>query len=324
MRQELERTTEQIEKAIAGKRGVIQKILTAVLADRHILLDDVPGVGKTTLAVALSRAVGLGFRRVQFTPDVLPSDITGFSVYEKNTGAFVYRPGAVSGVNLLLGDEINRASSKTQSALLEAMEERQVTVDGETYPLESPFLVIATQNSIGTAGTQVLPYAQTDRFLVRLSLGYPDYDAQMALLRDRQTGNPLDQVQQVLSRDQVAGMQRQVRQVTVKDSILDYITRLTMASREHEKVAVGISPRGALFLNRTAKAHAWAEGRDYVTGGDVQAVFEDVCAHRVILKQEAQAGGAGVKEVLRELTGTVQTPDEWGNPRAGRENRSRA
>ena len=306
MRQEAELLIGQIEKAIVGKRDVIRKILTALLAEGHVLLDDVPGVGKTTLAVALSRAVGLEYRRIQFSPDVLPSDIVGFSVYEKNTGTFVYRPGVISHANLLLGDEINRASSKTQSALLEAMEERQVTVDGQTYPLPKPFLVIATQNSVGTAGTQSLPFAQIDRFLVRLSLGYPDYEAQMTLLRDRQADNPLDRIERVLDREQITAMQQEVRLVTSKDSILDYITRLTMASREHEAVEVGISPRGALFLDRTAKAHAWLDGRDYVTGGDVQAVFADVCAHRIILKADA---GVTVDRVLDSLLKTVPTPD---------------
>ena len=195
MRTELEKVLHEAEKVITGKREVIRKILTAFLADGHILLDDVPGVGKTTLAVALSRAMGVRFQRVQFTPDVLPSDLTGFSMMDKARGGFVYHPGALSHANLLLGDEINRASSKTQSALLEAMEERQVTVDGTTYPLERPFWVIATENSVGTAGTQFLPYAQMDRFLVRLSLGYPDYEAQMNMLRDRQGADPLDEVQ---------------------------------------------------------------------------------------------------------------------------------
>ena len=203
MNLQLEPILSEIEKAVVGKRGVIEKILMALLAEGHILLDDVPGVGKTTLAVALSRALGLDFSRIQFTPDVLPSDIVGFSVYDRQSGEFVYRPGAVTNANLLLGDEINRTSSKTQSALLEAMEERQITVDGHTYPLPKPFIVIATQNNVGTAGTQLLPYAQMDRFLVRLSVGYPDRDAQIAMLRARQDENPLDRVHPVASREDV-------------------------------------------------------------------------------------------------------------------------
>ena len=307
MCRELEQVLQEIEKVIAGKHEVIRKILLALLADGHVLLDDVPGVGKTTLAVALSRAVGLDFRRVQFTPDVLPSDLVGFSVYDQGSGSFTYRPGALSQANLLLGDEINRAASKTQSALLEAMEERQVTVDGVTRPLPKPFLVIATQNSVGAAGTQFLPYAQMDRFLVRLSLGYPDYDAQMAMLRDRQGRNPLDGVQCVLRREELAAMQQEAGSLTVRDAILDYITRLTMASRSHAMLRIGISPRGALFLDRAAKAHAYLEGRDYVTGSDVQAVFTDVCAHRVLLKEEAE--GLSAEDVLRDLLRTVENPD---------------
>lgn len=307
MHPQLEKVLVETEKVIAGKRETIEKILMALLAEGHILLDDVPGVGKTTLAVALSRAVGLSFRRVQFTPDVLPSDLTGFSMVDRASGEFVYRPGALNQTNLLLGDEINRASSKTQSALLEAMEERQVTVDGKTYRMESPFLVIATENSVGTAGTQMLPYAQMDRFLVRLSLGYPDYEAQMAMLRDRQAANPAESVREVLSKEELAGLQREARAVTAKESILDYITRLTMASRKHEAVEVGISPRGALFLDRMAKAKAFLDGRDYVTGGDVQAVFTDVCAHRVLLKDGAD--GAAVAQVLEELVKKTENPD---------------
>ena len=309
MRRELENVLAEIGKVIAGKQEVIGKILTAMLAEGHVLLDDVPGVGKTTLAVAVSRAVGLDYRRVQFTPDVLPSDLVGFSMYDKSSGEFVYRPGVISQVNLLLGDEINRAASKTQSALLEAMEEKQVTVDGNTYPLQKPFLVIATQNSVGTTGTQFLPYAQMDRFLVQLSLGYPDYEAQMAMLRDRQGANPMDRVECVLQKSEWLQMQEEVRQVTSRDAILDYITRLATASRSHPDVRVGISPRGALFLDRAAKAKAYWEGRDYVTGTDVQAVFPDVCGHRVLLTEQAAGSGKTVEHVLGELLKSVETPD---------------
>ena len=310
MRPQLECVVREVEKAIVGKRPVIEKILTAMLAEGHVLLDDVPGVGKTTLAVAISRAIGLAFQRVQFTPDVLPSDLVGFSMYEKASGEWLYRPGALNSANLILGDEINRASSKTQSALLEAMEERQVTVDGKTYPLQTPFLVIATENSVGTAGTQLLPYAQLDRFLVKLSLGYPDYEAQMTMLRGRQTADPLETVARVTDRDELLAMQREVRAVTVRDTILDYITRLTFASREHPAVEVGVSPRGALFLCRTAKAKAYLEGRDYVTGRDVQDVLTDVCRHRVLLKESVRETTAA--QVLEELLKKVENPDRRG------------
>ena len=297
---ELEQVILEVEKVIAGKRDVIGRLILALLADGHVLLDDVPGVGKTTLAVALSRAVGLRCRRIQFTPDVLPTDITGFSMPDRE-GGFTLRPGLLEGNNLVLGDEINRASSKTQSALLEAMEERQVTVDGRTCRMETPFLVIATENSVGTAGTQPLPYAQMDRFMMRLSIGYPDHDAQMALLRARQGSDPMDGVRNVLTREQLILMQEEVRSVTAADPVLDYITRLTFASRDHAATAVGISPRGALFLDRAAKASAYMDGRDYVTGADVAHVFSDVCAHRIVLKDQNVQAVQVISDLLRSV-----------------------
>lgn len=309
MRKELQTIINEVQKAVVGKQEIVEKILMAILAEGHVLLDDVPGVGKTTLAVALSRALGLSYNRIQFTPDVLPSDIVGFSVYNKDTGSFEYKPGVVTNTHLLLGDEINRTSSKTQSALLEAMEERQITVDGNTYPLQKPFIVIATQNNVGTAGTQLLPYAQMDRFLIRLSIGYPDYEAQMDILRQRQTVNPLDSVQTSLSQSDVLRMQQEVRNVTAKDAVLDYITRLAMASREHPMTEIGISPRGALFLDRMAKARAYLNDRDYVTGEDVRAVFHDVCAHRMILSQKARLSGTTVEQVVEDLLNSVEIPD---------------
>lgn len=307
--QQLDAIMQEMRRVIAGKDDVIRKILAAILADGHILLDDVPGVGKTTLAVALGRVLGLTFRRIQFTPDVMPSDIVGFTLYDRASGRFVYRPGIVNHANLLLGDEINRTSSKTQSALLEAMEERQVTVDGETYPLERPFLVIATQNNVGSVGTQMLPYAQMDRFLVRLSMGYPDHDAQMNLLRQRQNADPLAQLNNVAAKADVLRMQAEVLTVTAKDAILDYIARLTASSREHPLVEVGISPRGALFLDRMAKAHAYLTGRDYVVCEDVQEVFLDVCAHRLLLKRQARLENVTPQDVLTELLQRVETAD---------------
>ncbi len=312
MRQALTQVIYEIEKAITGKRPVIEKLLMALLSDGHVLLDDVPGVGKTTLAVALSRAAGLTSRRVQFTPDVLPSDIVGFTMYEKASGAFIYRPGAVNDVNLVLGDEINRASSRTQSALLEAMEERQVTVDGETHPMEDPFLVIATQNSVGAAGTQPLPYAQMDRFFVRLSLGYPDLAAQTALLRARTDKNPLDDISAAVTREQVIDMRDQARRVTVSDGILDYIARLTIASHDFSLFELGISPRGAVFLSRAARTRAWMDGRDYVVGADVHAVLTDVCAHRVTLSAEAAEKGLSAEAALKRLIDSVPSPDRQG------------
>ncbi|MGN1021470.1 MAG: AAA family ATPase [Aristaeellaceae bacterium] len=309
MQKELQAALEELGKVISGKGDVIQKILMAMLAEGHILLDDVPGVGKTTLAVALGRVTGLNARRLQLTPDVLPSDVVGYSVYDRERGAMVYRPGVVNGAHLLLADEINRTSSRTQSAFLEAMEERQVTVDGQTYPLEEPFVVIATQNQVGAAGTQLLPYAQLDRFMVSLTMGYPDQDAQLELLRRRQNANPLDSIAQALSLARVRQMQQEVRAVLSKDSILRYITGLIMASRENALMQVGLSPRAALHLDRMAKARAYLMDRDYVIPGDVQAVFADVANHRVLLSPQARMRGANVQQALAEVLSAVPAPD---------------
>jgi len=299
----------QVEKAIVGKSEVINKILTAILVGGHVLLDDVPGVGKTTMALAISQTLGLDFGRIQFTPDVLPSDITGFSMYNKGTEAFEYKPGAAAAVNLLLGDEINRTSSKTQSALLEAMEEGQVTVDGVSHPLKRPFIVIATQNNVGTAGTQLLPYAQLDRFLVKLSIGYPDHESEMEVIRGRQQANPVDTIEPVATAADVLGMQQDIAAITVRDSIIDYIARLAQQSRSHELFELGISPRGSLFINKMAKGRAYMQGRDYVIPEDVQAVFGDVCGHRAILSPGARGRGIGAGDALGVLMKEVKVPD---------------
>ena len=301
---------DEVQKVILGKQAVVEKVLMAVLADGHVLLDDVPGVGKTTLAVALSKALGLNYQRIQFTPDVLPSDVVGFSVYDKATGAFKYMPGAVNRANLLLADEINRTSSKTQSALLEAMEERQVTVDGNVYPLQKPFLVIATENHVGAAGTQLLPHAQLDRFLVRLTIGYPSFEAQMDMIRDRATANPMDDVKQVASTEDILQMQKEAAAVTMKEEILAYITRLSIASREHPMVELGVSPRGALAVSRMARACAYLKGRDYVIPEDVRAVFADVCAHRLLLSQKAKAAHLTAQSVLEQIVNDTKEPYE--------------
>ena len=308
MQIQVKRVLDEVQKVILGKQPVIKKVLMALLADGHILLDDVPGIGKTTLAVALGRALGLAYNRVQFTPDVLPSDIVGFSLYEKESGAFVYMPGVVTRTNLLLADEINRTSSKTQSALLEAMEERQVTVDGENHPLEEPFLVIATENHVGTAGTQLLPHAQLDRFLVRLTIGYPDLQSEMDIIRERQTKNPLDEVQEAVTRDELLQLQQQTREVTMKDAIVSYIARLAAASRENNLIELGISPRGALAVSRISRAAAFLEGRDYVIPEDVQSVFLDVCAHRILLSQRARTERMTERDVLNGLLQNVSIP----------------
>jgi MoxR-like ATPase len=308
MNNTLENVIYEVEKAVVGKREVVEKILMALLSSGHVLLDDVPGVGKTTIARAISQALGLNYRRVQFTPDVLPSDIVGFSMYDRESGTFRYVSGTVNDTNLLLGDEINRTSSKTQSALLEAMEENQVTVDGVCHPLSDPFCVIATQNQVGTAGTQPLPQAQMDRFLVRLTIGYPDFESQMEILRDRQVADPIDSVKQVADKNSVLKMRDEVKSVAVSDEILAYITRLSIASREHPMLTLGLSPRGALGVNRMAKAKAYMDGRDFVIPEDVQAIFSDVCAHRVIIGQAAKTQKLTAPDIMAELLSSVPLP----------------
>ena len=289
----------EVQKVIVGKDDVLEKILMTILSGGHVLLDDVPGTGKTTTALAFSRALGLQYGRIQFTPDVLPSDIVGFSLYRRDSGTFTYQPGAVM-TNLLLADEINRTSSKTQSALLEVMEERQVTVDGQTHKLPDPFVVIATQNPVGSAGTQLLPQAQLDRFMVRLEMGYPDFASQVNILRDRQTGDPLEAVATVSSGLDLLTMQAQARQVHMADAMLEYVTSLAEASR---------SPRGALAVCRMCKSRAFMEGRDYVLPDDVAYIFADVCAHRLILSPKAKITETTAKDVLAEVLQQVLRPD---------------
>mgnify|MGYP000007728098 FL=1 len=252
--------------------------------------------------------MGVQYQRMQFTPDVVPSDIVGFSVYNKATGGFDYKPGVVM-TNLLLADEINRTSSKTQSALLEVMEEGQVTVDGVTHPLPKPFVVIATQNPVGSAGTQLLPQAQLDRFMIRLQMGYPDFKSQVDILRDRQKVNPLDQIQKVIGGEDIIAMQQEVKDIHVEDAILEYVTSLAMATREDEMIRLGVSPRGALAIVRMAKAHAYLDGRNYVTPEDVQKVFIDVCAHRIILNPKARVAELSAEDILKNVMKRTKSPD---------------
>lgn len=308
MKNKTEIILQEIEKVIVGKREVLERVLMAVLSRGHVLLDDVPGVGKTTLALACSRVMGMEYQRIQFTPDVVPSDIVGFSVYNKEQGTFDYKEGAVM-TNLLLADEINRTSSKTQAALLEVMEEGQVTVDGVTHRLPEPFVVIATQNPVGSAGTQLLPQAQLDRFMVRLQMGYPDFKSQVDILRDRQIENPLDKVVEIVSGDEVLDMQQQVQQVQVAEPILQYVTSLAMATREQEMIRLGISPRGAFAVTRMAKAHAYLQERDYVIPEDVQSIFLDVCSHRILLNPRAKVANMAAGDILTQVLKEVKSPD---------------
>ncbi|MBR0398631.1 MAG: MoxR family ATPase [Eubacterium sp.] len=297
----------EVKKAISGKDDVISQVLTAILAGGHILLEDIPGVGKTTLALAMSRALGLAFARVQFTPDVVPSDITGFTVYDKEKGVFRYRRGAVL-TNFFLADEINRTSSKTQAALLQVMQEGCVTVDGRTYRVPEPFIVMATQNPVGTAGTQMLPEAQLDRFMIKVSMGYPDIDDEIDILKNRETSDPLNTVRAVLAPEDLVQIKQEVSHVFVDDKIYEYITLLASASREHAYVRLGISPRGSLAVASMARACAYMEGRNYVVPEDVQAVFVNSCRHRLVLLPKAGLNDKDSDLVLLEILKNTRAP----------------
>lgn len=297
----------EMGKVLIGKQEVIEKTLMAVYAGGHILLEDYPGVGKTTLALGLSKVLDLDFKRVQFTPDTMPSDITGFSMYDKESGTFKFTLGAVD-CNLLLGDEINRTSAKTQSALLEVMEELSVTVDGNTYSVPKPFICVATQNPVGSAGTQPLPDSQLDRFMVRLSIGYPNTTDQMNIIKSRRYDNPLDVVRPMISRDDLLAVQKYLNSITISDAVLLYLTRLCEATREVDLVELGVSPRGIIALSRMARACAIVRDRDYVIPEDVQEVFLDVCAHRLVLKPQARIESMTAQDILRSVLNTVEPP----------------
>jgi len=307
MNQKLKTILHEIEKVVVGKNENVEKIMMAVLAGGHVLMEDVPGTGKTTTAMTFAKVLGMDTRRVQFTSDTMPSDILGYSVYEKATGDFVFKPGAVM-TNLLLADEINRTSSKTQSALLEAMEEMRVTVDGKTYPLPRPFVVLATQNPVGSAGTQMLPSAQMDRFMIKISMGYPDFESQISILRDRHTENPLNRISPVVNLEQLQEMIREANEVEVQDSVYEYVTRLTQATREHPLIQLGVSPRGALAVCRMAKAYAYLHGRDFVIPEDVAAVFGDVCCHRLVLATKARMMEEKPENLIRSILESVKMP----------------
>lgn len=298
---------QEVKKAFMGKDDVIARVLTAIYAGGHVLLEDCPGVGKTTLALAFSRALALDFKRIQFTTDTLPSDITGFTMYNRQTDKFEYREGALQ-CNLLLADEINRTSPKTQSALLEAMEERSVTVDGETHPLPNPFICIATQNPVGAAGTQALPESQLDRFMVRLSIGYPSSEDQVNILKAKKYADPLDQIRPLVTAEHISEVQNYLSALRISDELLYYITHLCEATRTNQMVDLGISPRGILALTQMAKAQAVLKGRSFVVPEDVQDVFIDVCAHRLILKPQARVQGVTERAVLKGILKDVYPP----------------
>lgn len=297
----------RVRGVIVGKDAVLLQVLTAVLAGGHILLEDVPGVGKTTMALAFSRVLDLDYGRVQFTPDVLPSDITGYSVPDRQTGEMIYQKGAII-CNLFLADELNRATSRTQSALLEAMEEGQVTVDGVSHPIPRPFIVIATQNPTGAAGTQLLPDSQMDRFAIRVSLGYPNPADEMAMVLRRQGGNPLQKVTPLMKREHLAAMQNEVEKTFVHEAVVKYIVDLINATRHSDDILRGASPRATLTVTAMAKAAAQLRGRDYVVPGDVRDVFRWTVAHRLLLSQKAENEGKTAEMILNEIVEQVPAP----------------
>ena len=299
-----ERVVANVERVIVGKHLEVRMALVALLCEGHILIEDVPGVGKTMLAKAISRSVGCTFRRIQFTPDLLPSDVTGLSIFNQKTQEFEFRPGPIH-AQVVLADEINRATPKTQSALLECMEERQATIDGVSYPMPSPFLVIATQNPIEYEGTFALPEAQLDRFMLRLRIGYPKPMEEIVILDEQKRIHPIDAVQQVLDVDELRLMQTAIKEVYVDQAVAEYIVRLVTATREHADVYLGASPRGSLNLYRSAQAFAAMEGRDYVIPDDVKSLAVAILAHRLIVKSQASLRAVDPDRIVREILASV-------------------
>ena len=301
------RIIENVAKVIVGKTAVVEQALAALVAQGHILVEDVPGVGKTTLSKALAISIGCSFQRIQFTPDLLPSDVTGISVYNQQSQDFNFRPGPIMS-QVVLADEINRATPKTQAALLEAMEENQVTVDGVTHPLRPPFMVVATQNPIEYEGTFPLPEAELDRFLMRLSLGYPDFTEEMAIIERQEQTHPIDSLESVASPEEVVSMQEAAKQVYVDRLVRHYIVTLTEATRGHRDVALGASPRATLGLFRTARALALVQDRDYVVPDDIKLLAAAVLSHRIVLSPAARMRGIRSEGVINELLNQVNVP----------------
>ena len=298
---------DSVEGVIVGKRDAVTKAVITLLCEGHLLLEDIPGVGKTTLAKALSRSIGGEFRRIQFTPDLLPSDITGGAIFNQRTSDFEFRPGPIFG-NVVLADEINRATPKTQSALLEAMEEGQVSTDGETRRLPHPFFVIATQNSLEMTGTYPLPEAQLDRFFARISIGYPDKASEAAILDQQRVSHPIDLLAAVVTLDQLSAIQASVRQIHVDEKIRNYIVDVVRATRESTTVLLGSSPRGSLHLMRASQAHAAVNGRDYVRPDDVKAMAISVLSHRIMAKADSRSKGNSSDQIVEAILEQVPTP----------------
>ncbi|MDD4138816.1 MAG: MoxR family ATPase [Eubacteriales bacterium] len=304
----LERIRRNVGEVIVGKRDAIDLILIALISKGHILLEDIPGIGKTTLVSALARSLGLTFRRIQFTPDVMPSDVTGFNLYNQKTAEFAFHPGAIMS-QLLLADEINRTSPKTQSSLLEAMQENQVTVDGVTYPLPRPFMVLATQNPIEQVGTYPLPEAQLDRFMLRVSLGYPSLEEEMAIYLRFSARSPLADLSSVVSVDELFALQDTAQRLFCAEAIRRYVALLARATREHKDLLLGTSPRGALMLLIAARARALLQNRDYVLPEDVQQMLLPVLGHRLLLKPEAKLHQVSIPDILAGLLRQVPVPE---------------
>ena len=307
MQKVMEAVMNELRKVIVGKDDVIRKVLMVVIAGGHILLEDVPGVGKTTLALGLSKVMNLDYRRMQFTPDTMASDITGFSIYNKETGELEYKPGAAM-CNLFLADEINRTSAKTQAALLEVMEEGGMTVDGVTHRTPDPLVCIATQNPLGSAGTQKLPDSQLDRFMARLSMGYPDLTSQVDIVKQRQLADPMDTVRPLINAAHIKAMRKAVQLVRMEDEVIRYAAELCEKTRSAEAVEQGVSPRAVLALVQMAKAAALMDGRDYAIPQDVKSVFIDVCAHRLILTARARIRKETEEKVLQGIMAEVKPP----------------
>lgn len=307
----LQQVADEVEKVIVGKRDVVTMLLIALLSGGHVLVEDVPGVGKTTLALALGRATGLVSRRAQFTPDVMVSDITGFTMYNKETNRFEYRQGLVM-ANILLADEINRATPKTQSALLEAMEEQTVTVDGVTRPLPDPFMVVATQNELGYVGTFPLPEAQLDRFMMKISMGYPTVDQEVSIIASRQLIDPLENVIPICTKEEILSAMATVREINIEPSVYRYIVELVAATRNHAAVQLGASPRASLALMRAAQSYAFLNSRAYVVPEDALRMVPYVIPHRIRLSQDAKMKRLDVMDVLREIVKSVKPPFSRG------------
>jgi MoxR-like ATPase len=304
-----QKITENVSRAIVGKEDVIELCLVALLCEGHILLEDVPGIGKTTLAKAIARSLGCSFKRIQFTPDLLPGDVTGILYYNQKAQEFEFRPGPIM-AQVVLADEINRATPRTQSSLLEAMQERQVTVDVETMELPRPFLVLATQNPIELEGTFPLPEAQVDRFLIRIALGYPDEEDENEILLRYEREDPLETLRPVVQSEDLLAMQQQVRRVLVEESVREYIVKVVRATREHGGVDLGVSPRGTLALYRTAQALAAIRDRDFVIPDDVKYLAPPVLTHRIIISPQTRLRGRRPEEVVMEVVDTVPVPVE--------------